>query len=85
MGNYLSKLEKKLRETVDNHLLFRYQGQKTLAQAYEASEYLQIALGRREAVSIVSTMMEATKPKKPLTAMSSLTKAQPEKVVHCSA
>ena len=83
VGIYLSKLEKKLRDAVDTHLLFRYQGEETLAQAYEATEFLEIALGRREAVSIVSTMMEATKPKKLPAATSSLAEAQPEKVVHC--
>ena len=83
VGIYLSKLEKKLRDAVDTHLLFRYQGEETLAQAYEATEFLEIAFGRREAVSIVSTMMEATKAKKLPTATSSLAEAQPEKVVHC--
>ena len=83
VGIYLSKLEKRLREAVDNHLLFQYQGLETLAQAYEATEFLEVALGRREAVNIVSSLMEATKPKKLAIATSSLAEAQPEKVVHC--
>ena len=70
-------------ELITPHLLFRYRGNATLAQAFAEVEALDKALGVSEATDLVTSLMDALKPKKLATATGSLAEAQSEKVVHC--
>ena len=80
---FISKLDKRMIELISPHLLFRYHGNATLAQAFAEVEVLDRALGVSEATDLVTSLMDAPKPKKLTTASGSLAEAQPEKVVHC--
>ena len=80
---FISKLDKRMVELITPHLLFRYHGNATLAQAFTEVEGLDRALGVSEATDLVTSLMDAPKPKKLATATGSLAETQPEKVVHC--
>ena len=54
-----------------------------MAQAFSVAEELEQARCKKEATQLVTTLLEAPKSKKPVTATSGLAEAQPEKVVQC--
>ncbi len=80
---FISKLEKRMVDLISPRLLFEYHGNATLAQAFAEVEVLDRALGVSEATDLVTSLLDAPKPKKLVTATGSLAEAQPEKVVHC--
>lgn len=80
---FISKLDKRMVELITPHLLFRYHGNATLAEAFAEVEVLDRALGVSEATDLVTSLMDAPKSKKLATATGSLAETQPERVVHC--
>ena len=80
---YLSKLDKGVREAVTLYLLFKCQGDETLAQTFAMVEFLEKAFDKQEATGLITSIMEAAKAKKPPIATSGLGKAQREKIVEC--
>jgi hypothetical protein len=69
---FISKLNKRMVELINLHLLFRYHGNATLAQAFAEVEALDRALGVSEATDLVTLLMDALKSKKLATTTRSL-------------
>ncbi len=83
MKIFISKLDKRIEELISPCLLFEYYGNATLAKAFVEVEMFDRVLGVTEAIDLVTSLMDAPKPKKLVTTAGSLAEAQSEKIVYC--
>lgn len=79
---FLSKIKKRLLDLAMPRIILNYDGKATLAQAFAMVEKCDRALWQHNAIDMVSSMRDTTKPKKALIATSSLADIQPKKSLH---